>query len=136
MPGVEPDQLTSVPLFASLSREQLTAVASLTELRSEPAGARLVGEDAPGYSLLVLLDGTATVTSGDEELGTLGPGDFFGEIALLTGEGRRTATVTTTTPVTLAVMFGSDFRVFERDWPEAAELMKKAMAERQGRVHG
>jgi CRP-like cAMP-binding protein len=129
----EPDQLAKVPLFASLSPEQLTAVATLSELRSEPAGARLVGEGAPGYSLLVLLDGTATVTSGDEELRTLEPGDFFGEIALLTGEGYRTATVTATTPVTLAVMFGSDFRVFERDWPEATELIKRAMEERQRR---
>jgi CRP-like cAMP-binding protein len=129
----EPDQLARVPLFASLSPEQLTAVATLTELRSEAAGARLVGEGTPGYSLLVLLDGTATVTSGDEELRTLEPGDFFGEIALLTGEGYRTATVTATTPVTLAVMFGSDFRVFERDWPEATELIKRAMEERQRR---
>jgi CRP/FNR family transcriptional regulator, cyclic AMP receptor protein len=129
----EPDQLARVPLFASLSRDQLTAIATLTELRSEPGGARLVGEGAPGYSLLVLLDGTAAVTSGDEELRTLGPGDFFGEIALLTGEGRRTATVTSTTPVTLAVMLGSDYRVFARDWPEAAELIKQAVAERQRR---
>jgi len=126
----DPEQLAVAPLFASLTPEQLGAVARLAELRRESADTRLVGEDAPGYSLFVLLEGNASVTSDDDEVGTLGPGDFFGEIALLGREGRRTATVTATTPVSLAVMYGSDFRVFERDWPEAAELMKQAMAER------
>jgi CRP-like cAMP-binding protein len=130
----EPEQFASVPLFASLTPEQREAMASLTELRSEPMGAQLIGEGAPGYSLFILLDGTATVTSGAAELATLGPGDFFGEIGLLGNEDRRSATVTAASPVTLAVMFGSDFRVFERDFPEAAGLMKQAMDERLNRA--
>jgi CRP-like cAMP-binding protein len=109
-------------------------MASLTELRSAPMGAQLVGEGAPGYALFILLDGTATVTSGAAELATLGPGDFFGEIALLGSESRRSATVTATSPVTLAVMFGSDLRVFERDFPEAVGLMKQTMDERLSRA--
>jgi CRP-like cAMP-binding protein len=109
-------------------------MAGLTELRSEPLGAQLIGEGAPGYSLFILLDGTATVTSGAAELETLGPGDFFGEIALIGGEGRRSATVAAASSVTLAVMFGSDFRVFERDFPEAAGLMKQAMDDRLNRA--
>jgi CRP-like cAMP-binding protein len=130
----EPEQFASVPLFASLTPEQREAMTSLTELRSEPMGAQLIGEGAPGYSLFILLDGTATVTSGAAELATLGPGDFFGEIGLLGNEDRRSATVTAASPVTLAVMFGSDFRVFERDFPEAAGLMKQAMDERLNRA--
>ena len=63
-------------------------------------------------------------------MGTLGPGDFFGEIALLGSEGVHTASVTAASPVTLAVMFGSDFHVFERDFPDASEQMKRAMEER------
>ncbi len=109
-------------------------MASLTELRSEPTGAQLIGEGAPGYSLFILLDGTATVTSGGAELATLRRGDFFGEIALLGGEDGRSATVTATSAVTLAVMFGSDFRVFERDFPAAAGLMKQAMDDRLNRA--
>ena len=130
----EPEQFASVPLFSSLTPEQRKAMATLTELRSEPTGAQLMGEGAPGYSLFILLDGTATVTSGAAEPGMLGPGDFFGEIALLGGEGRRSATVTATSAVTLAVMFGSDFCVFERDFPEAVGLMKQAMDDRLGRA--
>jgi CRP-like cAMP-binding protein len=126
----EPEQFASVPLFASLTPEQREAMASLTELRSEPMGAQLIGEGAPGYSLFILLDGSATVTSGGTEPAMLGPGDFFGEVALLGNEARRSATVTAASPVTLAVMFGSDFRVFERDFPEAVDLMMQAMADR------
>jgi CRP-like cAMP-binding protein len=130
----EPEQFEFVPLFASLTPEQREAIASFTELRSEPMGAQLVGEGAPGYSLFILLEGSATVTSGAAELGTLEPGDFFGEIALLGGDGRRSATVTAASAVTLAVMFGSDFHVFERDFPEAAGLMKQAMDDRLNRA--
>jgi CRP-like cAMP-binding protein len=128
----EPEQLARMPLFRSLSRDQLEAVATLTELRQEQAGTVLVEAGASGYSLFVLQEGTALVTGGDEPIGELGPGDFFGEIALL-GKRERTATVTARTPVTLVVMLGSDFRVFERDWPDAAEQMKQAMAERLAR---
>ena len=126
----EPEQLAAVPLLASLKPEQLQAIASLTQLRSEPLGTRLVGEGAPGFVLFILLEGKADVTIGGAGMGTLGPGDFFGEIALLGGEGLHTASVTAASPVTLAVMFGSDFHVFERDFPDASEQMKRAMEER------
>jgi CRP-like cAMP-binding protein len=128
----EPEQLATVPLLASLTPEQLDAIASLSELRSEQPGTPLVGEGAAGFSLFILLEGNADVTSDAGELATLGPGDFFGEIALLGDEGRHTATVTARSPVTLAVMFGSDFVVFERDFPDATRQMKQAMAERLG----
>jgi CRP/FNR family transcriptional regulator, cyclic AMP receptor protein len=129
-----PEQLADVPLFQSLSSDELKAVASLSDLRHEDAGATLVGEGSSGYSLFVLQEGSATVTSGSETVTTIGPGDFFGEIALL-GEGVRTATVTATSPVSLIVMFGSDFRVFERDFPEASAAMKQAMADRLDRAN-
>jgi CRP-like cAMP-binding protein len=130
----EPEQLASVPLFASLNPDQLKAIASLAELRSEPAGASLVGEGAPGFSLFILLEGSADVTSDTEQIGALGPRDFFGEIALLGSSGRHTATVTASSPVTLAVMFGSDFQVFERDFPDAARQMKQSMDDRLSRA--
>jgi voltage-gated potassium channel len=128
----EPEQLAVSPLFASLREEQLRAVARLMDLVERPSGTTLVGEGAPGFSLFVLLDGTADATSEDLPLSTLRAGDFFGEIALLE-EARRSATVTATSPVTLAVMYGSDFRVFERDFPDAARQMKEATARRLGR---
>jgi CRP/FNR family transcriptional regulator, cyclic AMP receptor protein len=130
-PKIRPDphELARMPLFESLSEEQLKAVASLAKVVRVEAGRRLIGAGTPGYSFFVVQEGAVSVTSGDEQLAELGPGDFFGEIALL-GEGERTATVTTTSPVRLMVMTQSDFRVFARDWPEAAAVMEQTMAER------
>jgi len=124
-----PEQLADSPLFASLTDEQLRAVASLMDVVTQPAGTTLVGAGAPGLSVFILLDGTADATAEDLPLSKLRAGDFFGEIALLT-EARRTATVTATSQVTLAVMYGSDFRVFERDFPHAAQRMKETTARR------
>jgi CRP-like cAMP-binding protein len=124
-----PEQLVGSPLFASLTDEQLRAVASLMDVVTQPAGTTLVGEGAPGFSVFVLLDGSAEATAEDLPLSVLRAGDYFGEIALLNA-ARRTATVTASSPVTLAVMYGSDFRVFERDFPNAAEQMKETTARR------
>ncbi len=129
----QPDQLAAIPLFASLSENELAAVARLTELRREDAGVTLVEEGSPGHALFVLLEGIAEASVGGRPAATLAAGDFFGEVALL-GEGRRTATITATTPVTLVVMLGSDFRTFERDMPEAAAIMRRAAAERLART--
>jgi CRP-like cAMP-binding protein len=129
----KPEELAAVPLFESLSVDELKAVASLTDVSDEPAGATLVAEDGPGHALLVLLDGTASVTAGGEQLETLRPGDFFGEIALL-HERPRTATVTAESPVRMLSMGGSDFRVFERDMPEAAKRLRESAAERLART--
>ena len=128
----DPEQLVS-PLLASLTGEQRKAIASLMERRAEEPGTVLVGEGSRGYDLFVIVDGTATVTSDGRAVATLGRGDFFGEIALL-AEGMRTATVTAETHVELLVMHGSDFRVFERDWPQASDLMKAVLHERLGRT--
>ena len=103
-----PEQLTTVPLLASLNPEQLAAIASLTELRSEPMGTRLVGEGAPGFVLFILLEGKADVTSRGAGLGTLGAGDFFGEIALLR-DVPRTATARAATDVELLALEPEDF---------------------------
>ena len=128
----DPDQLATVPLFESLSREQLKVVSSRTSVHRADAGRRLVGQGTPGYSFFVIQEGTVSVTSDGEEVGELGPGDFFGELALL-GEGDRTATVTTTSPVKLIVMQAHDFRVFTRDFPEVAARIRDATAQRFAR---
>jgi CRP-like cAMP-binding protein len=128
----KPEELAAVPLFESLTIDELRAVASLTDVADQPAGATLIAEDEPGHALLVLLDGTASVSAAESQLATLGPGDFFGEIALL-GDGRRTATVRAESPVRVLTMGGSDFRVFERDMPEAAERLRESAAERMAR---
>jgi CRP-like cAMP-binding protein len=101
--AVTPAELASIPLFASLSEAEREQVAGWFEPRTAPEGCTLAGEGATGYCFFVLAEGHAAVSSNGAQLTTLGPGDFFGEIAIL-GDGRRSATVTTTTPVRLLVM--------------------------------
>jgi CRP-like cAMP-binding protein len=124
-----PDQLASIELFESLTEEERGKVAGWFDVQDASPGVRLCGEGASGYSFFVLLDGTATVTSDGAELATLGPGDFFGEVAIL-GDGRRTATVTATTPAKLLVLFGTEFRQLQQELPAAAAKLEAAAKQR------
>jgi voltage-gated potassium channel len=69
------------------------------------------------------------VTSAGAEIATLLPGDFFGEMAIL-GDGRRSATVTTTSPSRLLTLFGTEFRQLQQAHPQIADQIETAMRER------
>ena len=122
-------ELKTVPLFASLNEEDLRELASWFDEQACSEGVCLTGEGAGGYSFFVLVDGSAAVTADGHELATLGPGDFFGEIAIL-GGGRRSATVTTTSPAKLLVMFGTEFRQLQQAQPGIAARIEAAMQQR------
>jgi CRP/FNR family transcriptional regulator, cyclic AMP receptor protein len=126
---LDPRSLADLPLFESLSDEDLESVARWAEVRHAEPGDRLCGEGAAGYSFFVLRDGAAAVTRDGEDVATLRAGDFFGELAIL-GDGRRTATVTATEPTELLVMFGTDFRRLEQELPESAMRIKAVVADR------
>ncbi len=120
------EDLAAVALFDSLDDVQRQELAGWFHVQNTGEGMRLVGEGAPGYTFFVILDGTADVSTDGDPLTTLGPGDFFGEIAIL-GEGRRTATVRSTSPVRLLVLFGTEFRQLEVAHPEIAAEIVAAM---------
>jgi CRP-like cAMP-binding protein len=124
-------ELNGVPLFASLGNAQLKELAGWFHVQNAGEGRRLVGEGAPGYTLFVIVEGTAQVTADGVALVTLGPGDFFGEIAIL-GDGQRTATVTSTSPVRMLVLFGTEFRQLEAAHPAIAAELTAAMQSRLG----
>lgn len=123
------DDLAGVPLFESLNERELQELAYRFEAKDVSEGIQLVGEGASGYSFFILVDGTATVTAGGNEVAQLGPGDFFGEMAIL-GDGRRQATVTTSSPAKVLVLFGTEFRQLEQDHPQIAEQIETAMRDR------
>jgi CRP-like cAMP-binding protein len=127
--AIEPEELRRTSLCANLSDEELTRVAGWFDAESVSEGVTVAGEGAPGYSFFVIAEGNAVVTSTGEELARLGRGDFFGEVAIL-GDGRRTATVTTTSPARLLVMFGTEFRRLQETQPEIAARLEAAMADR------
>ena len=119
----------NVPLFASLGDDQLSELATWFHVQNASEGVRLVGVGAPGYTFFIIVDGTAEVTKDGQAVGILGPGDFFGEIAIL-GKGRRTATVTSTSPSRLLVLFGTEFRRLEDAHPDVASSLAEAMTAR------
>jgi CRP-like cAMP-binding protein len=121
--------LARIPLFASVAEDDLARATRWFDVQEASPGTRLAGEGASGYSFFIIAEGSATVSSDGTELRTLGPGDFFGEIALL-GDGRRTATVTAASPVKLFVLFGTEFRDLQRDLPEVAGAIEDAMSRR------
>jgi CRP-like cAMP-binding protein len=127
--SVAVDTLAELPLFSSLTPDERELVAGWAELRTASPGDRLCGEGASGYSFFVLCSGAADVTQDGQELRALGPGDFFGELAIL-GDGRRSATVTAVEPSTMLVFFGTEFRRLEAELPEVAACIRQAVEQR------
>ena len=125
--------LAGIPLFSSLSESDLEQLAAWFDTRTAGEGVNLTGQGAPGYSFFVLADGKASVNADGAQIATLGPGDFFGEMAIL-GDGRRNATVTTTAPARLFVMFGTDFRRLQQAQPEVAQRLQAAVVRRQAEL--
>ena len=120
------DDLAAVPLFAGLEPDERATLAEWFEVQNVSAGVKLIGEGASGYSFFILREGTATVTIDRIEVRTLEPGDFFGELAIL-GDGRRTATVTTASPVRVLVLFGTEFRLLQQEYPELAAQIESRL---------
>lgn len=118
--------LAGIPLFDGLDPAARAAIAPWFELRDVSSDVHLTGEGASGYSFFVLQDGSATVTIDGVEVRTLQPGDFFGELAIL-GDRRRTATVTTTSPSRVLVLFGTEFRRLQQEHPELAARIESQL---------
>jgi CRP-like cAMP-binding protein len=101
-------QLVEIPLFEGLSPEELQRIGDWLEPIEVPAGWFLLNQGSYPEGFFVVLEGEVTVERDGVPVATIGPGDFFGEIALLEDD-RRTATVTTATRVRAAVMDAGDF---------------------------
>jgi len=126
---VDPTALRPVALFDGLTDEDLAVVAEKFEHRTAEAGERFAREGASGYFFFVIVTGEAEVTRDGTAVATLGPGDCFGETAILEAT-RRTATVTATTPMVVGAMFGADFAKLADDSPELHARLRQVVAER------
>lgn len=123
------DLIRKVPLFARCSRAELKEIATLADEIDLREGKEMTREGSPGREFFVLLEGTADVKKNSRKVNTLGPGDFFGEIALVSREP-RTATVIATSPVRALVITDRSFRRLLDDAPQVQTKVMEAMAER------
>jgi CRP-like cAMP-binding protein len=126
-------RLKDVPFFSSLTHKELVFVGQQTDELDVPAGKVLAKEGDLGREFFVVESGTAEVTKDGEHIADMGPGDFFGEIALV-AEERRTATVTSTSPMLLIVMSRASFRAIDRMLPEVHARVAKAIEDRRART--
>ena len=123
------DALAACPFFEGLSRNELLEIAKVTEDLEVEAGKALTREGQSGSEFFVIVDGDVSVTKEGQEIRTLGPGDFFGEIALLE-DTPRTATVTAKTPLRFFVLTRQAFRSMLAHQPELEEKVVAALEER------
>ena len=121
------DTLKKVPLFEGLDDEYLESIARCMTERRFKAGDTLIKQGASGVGFFVIEDGTADVTVDGEARGSVGPGDYFGEIALLT-DSDRTATLTATTDMLTYGLTSWDFKPVVESNPDLAWKLLTAMA--------
>lgn len=123
------DALRRAPLFGDLDDAEIASVAGLMNECNVRPGDIVTVEGGPGDGFFVIDRGEAEITAQGERCGTMAAGDFFGEIALLTG-GNRTATVTATTDLRCYALTPWDFRALVESHPEIAWKVIQAMAAR------
>jgi CRP-like cAMP-binding protein len=124
---MDPDHLKTIPLFSSLSDKALDTVSVFASETSVSTGKRLVHEGDYSYDLIVIETGTADVMKGGEVIGSLGPGDVFGEIGMLSG-GKRTADVIATSSMRLITLSKWDLK---RISTEVSDQLQSLVEERQ-----
>jgi hypothetical protein len=122
------DRLKSVPLFSSLSDKALRTVSVFATETAVSVGKRLVHEGDYSYDLIVIETGTADVVKDGEVIGSLGPGDVFGEIGMLSG-GKRTADVIATTPMTLVTLSKWDLKRISAEVNDQLQALVKQRQE-------
>jgi CRP-like cAMP-binding protein len=128
---VDPARLDDIPLFAELSVEARAAVAEACEELVVDEGTVLVREGDFGHAVFAICSGTADVVHDGEVVNSLGPGDYFGEVAVMSG-GRRSASVVATSPLTLLTIFNREIWRLERQAPAVASQLRDAISERVG----
>jgi non-specific serine/threonine protein kinase len=128
-------RLQSIPLFADLSKSELRAVARLADEVDVGEGKELTTEGSLSYEFFAITSGTAAVTVDGRVIAERGPGDIIGEMGAIANT-RRNATVTATSPITMAVMTARDLRRIEKEMPRVHDRLQAAISERKAALSG
>lgn len=121
--------LSSVPMFAHCSQQQLDLIASLGEADSYLDGREIVHEGTAGDGFFVVIGGAARVHRGGRDVAELGPGDYFGELSLF-DPAPRNATVTASETVTCVMLSPDAFRQALDQIPAVRDALLHGMAHR------
>ncbi len=116
--------LAKIPFFAALTLDQRDVVAGACSELEVEEGATLLKEGDFGYAMFAITAGTADVLQDGIVIRALGPGDVFGEIAVLSG-GRRTATVVARTPMRLVTVLNRDVWRLEQEAPAVGVALSR-----------
>jgi CRP-like cAMP-binding protein len=123
------DALRNVPLFATLEEDDLEELARQLHERRFPEGAEVTTEGSTGAGFFVIAAGNAEVLIGGEHRATLGPGDHFGEIALI-DSGIRSASIIAATDLLCYGLTPWEFRPFVEGHPKVAWALLESLARR------
>jgi len=108
--------LAGVPIFSECAKKELKSIATLMTSMEVAAGEALTTQGDSGREFMIIETGSATVRRNDRKVGTLGPGDCFGELAMLAG-GARTATVVADTDMVVWALGPQEFSSLMRKSP-------------------
>jgi CRP/FNR family transcriptional regulator, cyclic AMP receptor protein len=123
------DLLHRIPLFNGFDRTRIKRLGELADEVEVPPGKVLMRQGEEGEDMMVIVRGRVAIERDGGRLNTMGPGDFFGEIAMV-AHGPRTATATTEEPSTLLVVNHRDFHSLMEEFPEVADQVLHALAQR------
>jgi CRP-like cAMP-binding protein len=123
------EHLAQVQLFSSLNKRELRLIGKAADIVDLKGGTEIVREGAIGHEFYLVLSGEATVRRNGRKVATLGPGRYFGELALL-DRGPRSATVVANTDMQLVVISQREFMSVLDKVPTVSEKLLSSMAAR------
>ena len=127
---VDVERLRRLPLFGELDHHDLSTIAHHVGETEASEGEILFEQGSIPYEMFVIEEGTAEVTRDGEAVGSIGPGDVVGEIALVRFQ-RRMATVRVTSPIRAVTVSADDLQVIEEEMPEIARQLRSIMTARE-----
>jgi len=123
-------RLKQIRVFADLSIAERKMLARIVDEFSAPAGATLVSQGDYGYEFMVIEQGTVDVIRHGELIDTMGPGDFFGELAVLADGAQRNASIVASSPVCVLRLSAHDMRVVRERMPLVGQQIDGVIAAR------
>jgi CRP-like cAMP-binding protein len=127
--GLDADRILAQPLFSSLTRQEAEEFAPFCEARYVEQGDVVFNQGGLAVAFFVIESGEAEAVTDGSPLRTMGPGDWFGEIAIVE-QSHRTATVVATSPLMVIAMTAFEFRRLEAEHPDIAAAITEKMQQR------